>query len=243
MKIFADYHTHTKYSHGKGTIRQNVEAAIKKGLKEIVISDHGPAHVFYGVRKKQLKEMREKIDKLQSEYPQIKIMLGVEANIISCDGDIDVDEEDIKLLDKLLVGFHNGAMPKDFKSFYNLSVKNKLSKIIPSFKGECRRLNTEALVKAINKYDIFLITHPGAKVDIDTRILARAAAKRGTILEINSSHGYMTSEYVKIAMEEGAYFAIDSDAHNPKDVGNFEKGIEIAKKAGLSEDRIVNALK
>lgn len=243
MKIFADYHTHTIYSHGKGTIKQNVEAAIKKGLKEIVISDHGPAHVFYGVRKKQLKEMRKEIDKLQSEYPQIKIMLGVEANIISCDGDIDVDEEDIKLIDKLLVGFHNGAMPKDFNSFYNLSIKNKLSKIIPLFKMECRRLNTEALIKAINKYNIFIITHPGAKVDIDTRLLARAAAKRGTILEINSSHGYMTSEYVKIAMEEGAYFAIDSDAHNPKDVGNFAKGIEIAKKAGLSEDRIVNALK
>lgn len=241
MKIFADYHTHTIYSHGKGTIRENVEAAIKKGLKEIVISDHGPAHVFYGVRKNKLKKMREEIDKLKSEYPQIKIMLGIEANVVSCDGDLDVDSEDIKIIDKLLAGFHNGAMPKDFKSFCNLIIKNKLSKIIPSLKKECRRINTEALIKAINKYNIDIITHPGAKVDIDTRLLARAAAKKGTILEINSSHGYMTSEYVKIAMEEGAYFAIDSDAHRPKDVGNFVKGIEIAKKAGISEDRIVNA--
>lgn len=243
MKIFGDYHTHTIYSHGKGTIKQNVESAIKKGLKEIVISDHGPGHVFYGVRVKHLKKMREEIERLRKEYPQIKIMLGVEANVISVDGDIDIKDEDIKMLDKLLVGFHNGAMPKDFKSFYSLYLKNKLSKIIPSLRKECRIENTKALIKAINKYNIDIITHPGAKIDIDTRELARAAAKKGTVLEINSSHGYMTVEYVKIAMEEGAYFAIDSDAHTPENVGNFEKGLKIAKEAGLSADRIINAQK
>ncbi|WDC83585.1 PHP domain-containing protein [Caloramator sp. mosi_1] len=46
IKIIGDYHTHTIYSHGKGTIEDNVKAAINKGLKEIVISDHGPGHMF-----------------------------------------------------------------------------------------------------------------------------------------------------------------------------------------------------
>ena len=49
---FADYHTHTLYSHGKGTIQQNVEAAQRKGLKEIAITDHGPGHILYGVKRK-----------------------------------------------------------------------------------------------------------------------------------------------------------------------------------------------
>ena len=35
MQILADYHTHTKYSHGKGTIEENVLEAISKGIKTI----------------------------------------------------------------------------------------------------------------------------------------------------------------------------------------------------------------
>jgi putative hydrolase len=53
----------------------------------------------------------------------------------------------------------------------------------------------------------------------------------------------MTVEYVKIAMKEGVKFAIDSDAHRPQDVGNFEKGIRIAEEAELPIERIANAEK
>ena len=41
-KMTFDYHTHTIFSHGKGTIADNVEAARSKGLKGIAITDHGP---------------------------------------------------------------------------------------------------------------------------------------------------------------------------------------------------------
>lgn len=244
IKIIGDYHTHTIYSHGKGTIEENVKAAIKKGLKEIVISDHGPGHMFFGVNLKKLKRMRKEIDALNEKYKdKIKIYLGVEANIISADGDIDVSEEELKLLDKLLVGFHNGAKPKSIKDFYTLFIKNKMAKFNSKLKEECRRINTQALIKAINKYKIDIITHPGAKVDIDTRELAKAAAKRGTALEINSSHRFLTLEYVKIAMEEGVMFSIDSDAHRPEDVGNVEWALNIAKQANLPPTRIINAEK
>lgn len=241
MKLFADYHTHTVYSHGKGTIRQNVEAAIHKGLREIVISDHGPGHVFFGVRSRELKKMRKEIDELQKEYSEIKIMLGVEANLISCDGDIDIKDEDIDLLDKLLVGFHKGAMPGNIEGFYKLYVKNFLSGILPFLKKSCRETNTNAMINAINKYDIDIITHPGAKIDIDTKKLAKAAAARGVALEINSSHGYLTADYVKIALREGVNFVINSDAHKPEDVGNFKNGIKTAEEAGLPVERIINA--
>ena len=52
MIITADYHTHTNYSHGKGTPEENVLAAIEKGLRRIAISEHAGAHLFYGVRGK-----------------------------------------------------------------------------------------------------------------------------------------------------------------------------------------------
>ncbi|SHH20124.1 putative hydrolase [Caloranaerobacter azorensis DSM 13643] len=240
MKIFADYHTHTKYSHGKGTIRENVESARRKGLKEIAICDHGPSHMGFGVKIDKFKRMREEIDKLNEEYKDINILLGVESNIVSYNGEIGVDDKIIDMLDILLVGFHFGAKPKTIKDVYNLHIMNYIGKFIPSVAEKARYMNTMAVIKAINNYDIDIITHPGAKVDIDTRELAKAAAKRGTALEINASHGYLNIEYIKIAMKENVKFAINSDAHTPDDVGNVEKGIEMAIKAGLKADQIIN---
>lgn len=242
MKIYADYHTHTVYSHGKGTIRDNVEAAIKKGLKEIGITDHGPSHMGFGVSKKSLKKMRKEIDQLNKEFPDINILLGVEANVIGYDGTIDVDEEIIDILDILLVGFHYGARPKSFSDAYKFFILNPVGKVSHAAAQKARYLNTQALIKAINRYDIDLITHPGAKADIDTRELAKAAAKRGTALEINARHGQLTVEYIKIAMKEDVEFIISSDAHNPEDVGNVSSGIERAKEAGLTSERIKNTI-
>ncbi len=72
MRIFADYHTHTVYSHGKGTIEDNVKRAIEIGLEVIAITDHGPAHVFYGLRKRDFKKMREEIDKINENILKLK---------------------------------------------------------------------------------------------------------------------------------------------------------------------------
>ncbi|HOR86487.1 MAG TPA: PHP domain-containing protein, partial [Bacillota bacterium] len=52
MKLYADYHTHTIYSHGTGSIMDNVTAAKNKGLTEIAVTDHGIRHFAYGVRLK-----------------------------------------------------------------------------------------------------------------------------------------------------------------------------------------------
>ena len=54
-----DYHTHTIYSpgplrsHGKGTPEENVQAAIEKGLTGIAISEHGPGHLTYGIKREK----------------------------------------------------------------------------------------------------------------------------------------------------------------------------------------------
>lgn len=71
-----DLHTHTIYSHGKGTIEDNVQAAIARGLSHIAITDHGPGHLFYGVKRRDIPRMRKEVDALNEKYPEIKIHQG-----------------------------------------------------------------------------------------------------------------------------------------------------------------------
>lgn len=238
--ITGDYHTHTCYSHGKGTIEDNVMAARRLGLKRIVISDHGFGHIGFGLKFRDVDKIQAEIRVLKGKYPEIDIQFGVEANLTGLNGSIDIPDNYMDKFDIILMGFHKAVMPASFKDFIQLFLNNALAKILPINRKRLRYQNTKAMINAMDRYPIKIITHPGAKINIDTRLLAKHAAQKGVALEINASHGFMTVECVKIAMEEGATFVINSDAHHPSRIGDFQKGIEIAGEAGLNPNQIIN---
>lgn len=242
MKLLGDYHTHTIYSHGRGTIRENVEAAVKLGLKEIAICDHGPGHFLYGVNLRDISTMRQEIDLLNEEFKDkgIRVLLGIEANVIGYNGLIDLDKDIIEKLDILLLGFHYGVIPVSIKDKFNFLIINPLSKFIPFLRKKIIHLNTQALIKCINNYNIDFITHPGSKAKIDIKEVAKAAYKRGTALEINSHHSELSIESIEIALTEEVEFIINSDAHKPEDVGDVQEGINRAIKTKIPIERIRN---
>jgi putative hydrolase len=241
-KLVADYHTHTRYSHGKGTILENVEAARKLGLKKIAIADHGFNHIGIGMNISDLAKIRQEITQLNQRYSDIDILMGIEANLISLDGDIDIPQEFLNAFDIILMGFHKAVKPATLQDAWSLFIKNGLDKLGLVNRETVRHANTKALINGIQRFPIRILTHPGAKINIDTRMLAKRAAKLGVALEINASHGFMTVEYVKIALEEGASFVISSDAHTPDRIGDFQRGIEIAKEAGVPSHKIINTI-
>lgn len=243
MELFADYHTHTRHSHGKGTVEDNVRAAINRGLREVAITDHGPANVLVGIKSaKTLDKIQREIEICRKKYPEIKILLGVEANIISMDGDIDIPSPYIEKLDLLLAGLHTGIITGDFKSGVNFIAKNWLSRFSSSLNTKVRHVNTLAVIRAVERFPIDVVVHPGLKLNINTHILAEVCCRRGTALEINSSHGQKSSNFVKSAAETKVKFVINSDAHSPEEVGRLGEGEKIARKLGLEPARIINAL-
>jgi putative hydrolase len=242
MCVIADYHTHTVYSHGKGTIEDNVLAAMNKGLRTIGITDHGPGHFFIGLRGvSAFRQMQAEIEKLQKKYPQIKILFGVEANIVDIDGTIDVPSVILRELDLLLVGYHKLVRPRSFAAAV-LGAQNFLSGWTGRRSQKLRRLNTDAITAAVRRYPIDAITHPGLQIDIDTVELAHVCKERGTKLEINSSYGKELDPYIKAALPTGATFVINSDAHTPQRVGDFEQAYDLVRRLGVPESRIANVV-
>jgi len=243
MEIWGDFHTHTRYSHGKGTIRENVEAAIEKGLSTIGISEHGPSNIAIGTKLEDFYSMKREVEELREIFPNIEILLGCEANVISIDGHIDIPEEILHILDYVMVGLHPLVWTKTLKDANHLLFKNVIARVckIEALKKRVLVQNTRALIKAIKHYKVKAITHPGLHLPIDTALLAREAAKYGTALEINAGHNNMTKEYIKIALDNGASFIVGSDAHKPRDVGNFDKVMDVIADAGLSWEHIIKA--
>lgn len=238
MMIKADYHMHTKFSgDSKNELEAIVKKAMDKGLEEIAITDHGPAHNGYGINKKDYPLIRAEIDRLNMKYPNIKILLGLEANLLGIDGELDIDDEMRATIDWINAGYHLGSnLRKDIKiHFYNL-----MARVSKRYYQKAMILNTQSMVNAMKKNKINVLTHPGAKGPIDIDTVAKTASETGTLLEINNQHGHLSVEEIKRAMKYPVQFVVCSDAHEITEVGDVANALDRAYIAGLSMNRIYN---
>jgi putative hydrolase len=239
-RIIGDYHTHTIYSrvgpyfHGKGKVIDNAAAAVSKGLEELAITDHGPAD-FYGLDLKNVPKVRSDIAEAAVKYPDLKIFLGVEADIVDSPNGLDVNPEQFELFDFVNAGYHyvpNCHMISNWLAFRfpcPAAVKEKL-----------RRQNTEIIIRALKNNKIRILTHPGDKAYIDEHAVAKACEETGTLIEINVRHRHPDKKDLLIYAGYDVSFVIDSDAHSPDKVGRHIKSLQLAISAGISPDRIVN---
>jgi UDP-N-acetylmuramate dehydrogenase len=234
-EMLYDLHTHTIYSHGTGSVEDNVRAAIDKGLSYIAISDHGPGHLFYGVNRKDFENIRNDIEKLNIKYQNMEIRFSIEANTVYGGNGLDISPEEFGEFDFVIAGFHYGLF--GCGSIANWLYSHGIKIGVESLK----KRNTEMIINALRRNNIAILTHPGDKGPFDIAEIARVCAETDTLIEINCRHDHLTTEEIKIAMQvPDLKFIISSDAHTPDAVGCFEPGLERALKAGLDVSRIVN---
>ncbi|HEY8463943.1 MAG TPA: PHP domain-containing protein [Bacillota bacterium] len=243
-KAVADYHTHTRYSGAGGSIRENAQAAQQVGLEVLGIADHGPANWghFNLTKPETFEQMIVETRRVEQEFSGLRILAGTEANIISFDGELDIPIRLQRKLDQVLAGFHLTVFPKSPAAGLKFAVWRLLADLSPQLLQRARNDNTKAVVEAVFRNEIDIITHPGLHININTPELARACARTDTALEINSKHGRESIEFIKAAAGEGVKFAIGSDAHRPEQVGRLLPGIKAAQAAGLKAEQIINVV-
>ena len=106
MRILMDLHTHTVASgHAYSTIMENAKAAAEKGLEGIAMTDHGPAmpggaHLYHFWN----------LTALPQQIAGVRVLRGVEANIIDSRGGLDVPADILDRLDIVLAGLHGGCI-------------------------------------------------------------------------------------------------------------------------------------
>ncbi|MGE5554607.1 MAG: PHP domain-containing protein [Betaproteobacteria bacterium] len=243
MELIADYHTHTVHSHGTGTVAENVTAAQRRGLAAVAITDHGPANLFgLGVKAPEvLLSIQKEIQRVEEERPDIQVLAGVEANVVSGEGDLDVPDDLLRDLDVVLVGLHPLVHYHSAADAFRLGLQNLAGRVSRTLYERTREANTRALEEAVTRHEVDIVTHPGLHLSIDTPRLAATCASVGTALEISAGHPYQTADFVRVARAAGAVFAIGSDAHRPEDVGNLGSGLALAEAAALPAALVLNA--
>ena len=150
-------------------------------IEEIAISDHGPNHLsLFGIKDLTvLSRIREVLKAACAEFPQVKGLVSIEANIISTDGDLDLPPERAHLVDLVQAGLHASVRLASARDFGRIYGWHYLGKLWEPWSKRSRFYNTEAVVNAVYKNRIHIITHPGHRFNIDTRAVAKACREQG----------------------------------------------------------------
>jgi len=222
LKYLVDTHCHTVSSgHAYSTISEIAETAGEKGLKLIAMTDHGPAmpggpHIFH------IGNLRVIPDYIKG----VRVLKGVEANIIDFKGRLDLSDRYLKNLDIVIASFHDVCIASG-------SVEE----------------NTKALMEAMRNPYVDIIAHPGNPYfPIDTDRLIQCAYDTGTLIEINNSSFIGSRKgsadncrrIAAKAKEKGVLLAAGSDCHICYDVGKFNKIEEIFDELAMPEELVIN---
>jgi putative hydrolase len=215
-----------------------VEAAFNKGLKQVAITDHGFSNMIVPIMRKQVPLALRQIEQAKKEF-NIDVLFGVEANITSRDGDIDVTTADEQNLDLLLLGYHPDVYAKNFKERMRFFIPNYVSSIFGTSK-KLIEMNTNAYLRAIEKNNIDILVHLGDKIQLDMVKIARHCKQYNVYLELNAKRTLFKENEMQEIINTGVKFILNSDAHNKNEVGECSLGIKFALKYNIPLEQLAN---
>jgi DNA polymerase (family 10) len=224
--IRGDLHCHTTLSDGRNSLEEMAEAARARGYAYLAITDHSASHGFGNhVTPEQLAQRIEEIRELNKSLKskRFRVLAGSEVNIHT-DGSLDYDDVLLAELDWVIASIHT------------------------SFRMKPKEL-TARVVAACEHPLVDCIGHPTGRMigrrepyDIDIEAIAEAAARTGTMIEINGNPNRrdLSERNARLAAELGAMICVNTDAHGADTLANMVYGIATARRAWLTAKQVAN---
>ena len=222
--VRGDLHCHTTLSDGRNTLEQMARGAIDRGYAYLAVTDHSASHGFGNhVTPKQLEERIAEVRALDAELPRFHLLSGSEVNI-GTDGSLDYPDELLAELDWVIASVHT------------------------SFRMNEREM-TDRVVAAIENPLVDCIGHLTGRLigrrrgyGIDVERVIEAAAREGTLLEINGNPNRrdLSERPARLAADAGVMIAANTDAHGVDTMVNMAYGIATARRAWLTKAEIAN---
>ncbi len=242
-----DYHMHTIYSDGRFEPHEYIEAALKLGISEIGFSDHlhpGGGDLTWSMDHKKLPGYVKHILRLKEENSNIVVRLGLEMDYIPGMGRLTEKIINAYPFDFIIGSVHymGGETVDHGPEFYQ-------TRDVGQIYEEYFRLIAEAA--STGYFDIMghpdLVRIHGYRPEGDITWLyeemASALKRHDVAIELNTNgrnkplrEFYPDSSYLGIFAAHGVPVCVNSDAHYPERVGQFQdEGYELLRKAGYRE--------
>ncbi|HEV2954101.1 MAG TPA: PHP domain-containing protein, partial [Candidatus Dormibacteraeota bacterium] len=221
-----DLHCHSTWSDGKVSLAEMVVAARDRGYRYLAITDHSPhMPIVHGLDQTRLDAQAAEVEVIASHLPEIKILRGIEVDILE-DGSLDLADEVLAGLDVVIASPH---------------IKLRMD----------RGAMTERMLRAVENPHVDVLGHPTGRKpgnrpggDYDVEAVFKRAAQCHTAVEMDCDPARvdLSPELARLAADLGCAITLDSDAHRPEEFDYVPLGIWAARQAGLSADQILNWL-
>ena len=224
-ELRGDLHAHTTATDGRNTLREMALAARARGLRYLAITEHSRRIAMaHGLDAVGLAKQLEQIDRLNRELQGIRLLRGIEVDILE-DGGLDLPDSALARLD-VVVG----------------AVHSKMT--LP------RARQTERILAALDRPHFSILAHPSGRLigeraayDVDMLAIVRKAKRRGVFLELNAHPDRLdlTDVHCRMARDEGVLVAISSDAHGVDGFEALRYGVGQARRGWLEKKDVLNA--
>lgn len=220
-----ELHAHTTWSDGTLSVAAMAEAARRRGLRYLAISDHSQSLAMAGgLDPDRVHRQWEEIREVDARHDDITVLRATEVDILA-DGRIDFDDELLARFDWVTASLHS------------------------ALSQPAERITARVLA-AVESPFVDVIGHPTGRMmgrrghaAVDIGRVAGAAARTGTYLEINGQPRRLDLDgaMARRALAAGAKLTIGADAHSEEALDYARFGVLTARRAGARAADVANA--
>jgi DNA polymerase (family 10) len=222
--IRGDLHSHTTLSDGRNTLEEMATAGRERGYAYMAITDHSASHGFGDhVTMERLWERIEEVAEWNKGVRGFRLLAGSEVNI-GLDGGLDYPDDVVEALDWVIASVHTS---------FAISAKEMTARVLAAIENplvDCIGHLTGRLIGRREPYGI------------DIEAVAEAAARTGTMLEINGNPNRrdLSEHHARLAAEAGVTIVLNTDAHGVETLSNMDYAVATARRAWLTADQVAN---
>lgn len=222
MLIEVDTHCHSVAStHAYSTVRELAQSAKETGLKGFALTDHAPAspdspHIWHFHNLKSLPD----------EILGVKLLKGVEANIIDTEGNLDMDSKELEKLDWVIASFHapvvpNGTYEEFTQAYINIAKNNRLVDVIGHCTTDYFKFDYEKVIKYWKEYEKLVEIN-------ESSIIFKKGSRENTYT------------LLKLCKKYEVPIVVNTDCHYCELIGRVPEAEKIIEEVGFPKDLIIN---